>query len=169
MYVPSISATGVPFVWSNDGDQRLVRVPVRVLREERDELARKPRRRQVRGIAPSRPFALGERGDARRHRRLALAQLAVRVGERVDERVEVEQLLAPPAARAGSREPLEQAERLLVPGHAVRDAGAADALPVREVPVVRLDQRVLVRQPRLPAEHALRADVSTNESLCAVL
>src|SRR5213076_342508 len=37
--------------------------------------------------------ALRQCGDARWHRRLPLAQLAVRIGQGVDERVEVEQLL----------------------------------------------------------------------------
>src|SRR4029453_5938144 len=53
----------------------------------------KPRRRQVGGHRAEQASAFGERRDARRHRRLPLAQLAVSIGERVDQRVEVEQLL----------------------------------------------------------------------------
>ena len=55
----------------------------------------------------------------------------------------------------------QQPQRALVPRHAVRDARAADAAAVREVPVVRLAERLLVREPRREAEQRCAFAVST--------
>ena len=76
-----------------DRDHRLMCVPVGVLREEGHELACEPRRGKVRRHHPEQTLALlHQRRDARRHRHVAGAQVSVRVRERVDERIEIEQL-----------------------------------------------------------------------------
>src|SRR6185312_15069318 len=58
--------------------------------------------------------------------------------------------------RSALEEPLDDAERPLVPRDAVRDACGADAAAVRQIPVVGLAERLLVREPRREAEQALR-------------
>ena len=68
-------------------------VAVAVVREERYELADETGRGQVGRHRAEQPVLPTERRDARRHRRLPLAELPVRGRERIDERVEVEQLL----------------------------------------------------------------------------
>ena len=76
-----------------DRDHRLMRVPVGVLREERHELAGEPCRGKVRRHHPEQTLALlHQRSNARRHRRVAGAQVSVCGRERVDELVEIEQL-----------------------------------------------------------------------------
>ena len=62
---------------------------------------------------------------------------------------------------------LEQSERLLVPRHAVRRAGAAHLGEVLEVPVVGGAQRLGVREPRLPAEQRRGLARSRRTSPCA--
>src|ERR1051326_6761116 len=65
----------------------------RVVLEERHELRLEDiRRRQVRRHDAEEPVSR-ERGDALRHRRATLAEVDEGLGERVDERVQVEQRL----------------------------------------------------------------------------
>ena len=76
-----------------DRDHRLVRVQVDVLREQRDELAGQPCGRKIGRHHPEQSLPLlHQRGDARRHRGLAGAELSMRGGQCIDELVEVEEL-----------------------------------------------------------------------------
>ena len=81
----------------------------------------------------------------RRHRRERVVDQVRRVAEDRELGAVVEQV-------PHSGHPLQQAERLLVPGHPVGRARAAHLVQVLEVPVVGRAQRLGVREPRLPAE-----------------
>ena len=71
----------------------LMRGTVDVAREERHELARERRLRHVRRHHAEQALLLfDERRDASRHRDVAVRKGSMRVGDRVDESVEVEQL-----------------------------------------------------------------------------
>src|SRR5207302_5923435 len=70
-----------------------VRLALAVAREERHELAREPGRGKVRGHHAEQAFLLlDEGGDAWRHRGGPGAEVGMRRRERVDERVEIEQV-----------------------------------------------------------------------------
>ena len=82
-------------------DRRLVRRPVGVVREDGDELAAEPGRREIARHRAEQAVVLGEGRDPRRHRGGARRELRVGARERVDELVEIEQLLH---LRAGEHE-----------------------------------------------------------------
>ena len=78
--------------WVEERDGRLVRRPVAILGEERDELAAESGGRRVAEHRAENP-GLGPGADARHERRLPAGELRVGSRERIEERVEVEQLL----------------------------------------------------------------------------
>src|SRR5439155_5912696 len=75
-----------------DADQCLVRMAVPVLWEQRHQLAGKAGGGQIRRHGAEEAVALREGGDPWRHRGIAGTEIGVRRSERVDERVEIEQL-----------------------------------------------------------------------------
>src|SRR5207249_647803 len=148
----------------------LMGLAIRVAREERDELARETCRREVRGHhAEERVAVVHERGDTRRHRHVSGGQVSVRLRERVDETVEVEQV-----AHLALREDEHQEIFFSRPSacwfHGTRCVTPAAARPrfARYQSYVRMSASRFEKRG-CQSSRRCAFETSTNESLCAVL
>ena len=160
MYVPSISAVMRAALRIEDGDRRLVRrqLGAGVPLEQRHEL-RLEHVRTTAGTPASRRAV-----RARRTRRRAAASTRARSLRSTNASASASTSASRSSSASTSSRVrtsiahdtfFSQAERLLVPRDAVRDAGALHPRAVRRVPVVVLDERVDVRLRRAPAEQPL--------------
>ena len=145
-------------------DRRLVRRPVGVVREDGDELAAEPGRREIAGHRAEQAVLAGEGRDPRRHRDGARRELRVGARERVDELVEIEQL-APPRARVSTsirRQRYRPAQRRCAATGAA--AAAAAAASSRRAPPPRAAPRSRRRSRRAGSAESRPTTVSDSRA-----